>query len=154
MQNTQFKDIQFSLGNDEAGKQIETALLTSLSNDLPQSTNVSFVLTAKNLAGELIGGLTASTSYGWFLVKVVWVKDDFRGCGLGRALMDKAEEKARNSECHSLWLDTSNPDAKRFYDSLGFTVFGELHNKPDQYPPEHSRWFMKKALESLSHSSI
>jgi len=125
---------------------IETKLLRSLRATLPQSDNQGFVLSAKSEDGNLVGGLTASASYGWLLVKTLWVAESQRGNGLGRALMAEAETKARDLGCHGAWLDTSSPDAMRFYQRLGYETFGQLSNATGQAPETHRRWFMKKAL--------
>lgn len=125
---------------------IEAELLRSLRATLPQSDNQGFLLSARSEDGNLAGGLTASTSYGWLLIKTVWVAEAQRGRGLGSALMDKAEMKARDLGCHGAWLDTSSPDAMRFYEWLGYETFGQLSNAPGQTPETHRRWFMKKAL--------
>jgi len=125
---------------------IEAELLRSLRATLPQSDNQGFLLSARSEDGDLAGGLTASTSYGWLLVKTVWVAESQRRNGLGRMLMDEAEKKARDLGCHGAWLDTSSPDAMRFYQRLGYETFGRLSNATGQAPETHRRWFMKKAL--------
>jgi predicted N-acetyltransferase YhbS len=124
---------------------LEAHLLADLRQDLPQATNTAFVLAA-HLNGELVGGLTASSAYGWLLVKVLWVRHDQRGLGLGRSLMQQAEQKARTLSCHGVWLDTSNPSAKEFYLRQSYEVFGVLENTPEQFPPNHKRWLMRKML--------
>ena len=129
-----------------AGRAIEDALLRSLRETLPQFENAAFVLSAKAPDGDLVGGLTAATSYGWLLIKTLWVADTHRRQGLGRALMERAEDKAKEIGCHGAWLDTSSPDAMRFYIRLGYETFGQLANAPGQHPDTHRRWFMKKAL--------
>lgn len=139
-------DISLSEGDASAGQNIETELLRSLREDLLQAENTSFVLSARDAEGRLIGGLVASTSYGWLLVKELWVDKAHRGRSLGRSLMARAEEKARSIGCHGAWLDTSNPDARAFYARLGYEAFGYLANAAGQHPETHRRWFMKKAL--------
>lgn len=133
-------------GDWDAAAQIETELLGSLRTDLPQANNHSIILTIRDDGGDLIGGLTASTSYGWMLVKTLWVSDGARNKGLGQALMAQAEDKARALGCHGAWMDTSNPAAQRFYAGLGYQPFGQLENTPNHHPPSHRRWFMKKQL--------
>ena len=128
------------------GQEIESKLLAALRRDLPQSANTSFVLSARDRDGTLHGGLTASASYGWLAVKTIWVDAAARGRGIGRALMAHAEERARAIGCHGAWLDTSNPDAMRFYARLGYAAFGELANSPAHAVPTHRRWFMRKHL--------
>ncbi|MEM1400728.1 MAG: GNAT family N-acetyltransferase, partial [Pseudomonadota bacterium] len=111
-----------------------------------QGRNESIALSARNQLSEIVGAVTCSTSYGWVLIKIRWVAESHRGAGLGRQLMQKAEDKARSIGCHHAWLDTSNPAAKRFYDRAGYAVFGTLENGPDNEPAGHCRWFMKKSL--------
>lgn len=132
------------------GNKLESELLNSLADTLPQSSNSSFVLAANDPSSNLIGGLTASISYGWLLVKILWVKDEYRGVGLGRSLMNQAETRGIELGCHHVWLDTSNPEAMSFYQALHYETFGQLSNAPDKYPSSHNRWFMKKPLSVSS----
>ena len=140
--------IRLSDSDAEAAGLIEQSLLETLRSELPQATNASFVLTLKDSVGTIVGGLTASTSYGWLLIKVLWVEEEHRGRGYGRQLVEAAERKAGDYDCHSVWLDTSHPGAMRFYLTLGFEVFGELSNAEGKFPEGHSRWFLKKSLSS------
>lgn len=146
MGNQASGNIQVLEGNDVVARELESELLKSLGEVLLQSSNSSFVLAIRDPSNNLIGGLTASTSYGWLLVKILWVKDEYRGAGLGRSLMKHAEIKWIELGCHHIWLDTSNPQAMSFYQSLDYETFAQLSNAPDQYPPSHCRWFMKKSL--------
>lgn len=134
------------LGDERVAERLEAELLLSLRCELQQSLNSGFTLSVKGPEGELIGGLVASTSYDWLLVKILWVAKNQRNSGIGRSLMAAAEVKARELDCHSVWLDTSSPQAFQFYSKLGYEVFGQLENSEGQFPPDHRRWFMKKAL--------
>ena len=140
-------DIEISENEQSISHFLESELLASLRNSLPQGENTSFILFAKDSAQKVIGGLTASTSYGWLLVKVLWVDSENRGLGLGRALMQRAEHKGIELGCHGAWLDTSNPSAIDFYLMLGYEEFGLLSNVENQQPENHKRWFMKKYLQ-------
>lgn len=146
MSNQSNLNIQVLEGNSVIGSELESELLKSLGDTLPQSSNSSFVLAINDSFNNLIGGLTASTSYGWLLVKILWITKERRGDGLGRSLMKQAEIKGIELGCHHIWLDTSNPEAMSFYQSLNYETFGQLSNEPDQYPASHNRWFMKKSL--------
>lgn len=139
-------NIQVTVNDSSIEQQIESELLKSLRSELIQSTNSSVFLAARDNKENLVAGLVGSTSYGWLLVKIVWVSDKYQGKGIGRLLMERAESEALKYDCHSIWLDTSSPRAMKFYVSLGYEVFGQLDNKENQYPQEHSRWFMKKPL--------
>jgi len=130
----------------EVAKVIEQELLLSLAKLNTQTQNSTLVMTAESDDGQMIGGLSGSTSYGWLLVKVLWVSEGFRNSGIGRKLMASAEEQARELGCHGAWLDTSNPEARGFYLRLGYSDFGHLENGQKNEPVGHHRWFMRKQL--------
>lgn len=137
----------------ELGDTLETRLLADLRATQPQAVNTSFVLAAQGPEDTvdsplLIGGLTASTSYGWLLVKVLWVNEKFRGKGVASALMNEAETRAIQLDCHAAWLDTSSQSARVFYQRLGYTEFASLGNDAHNHPAEHQRWFMQKQLQN------
>ena len=134
------------LAAPSAATEIETALLADLQQSAPQGRNEAITLTVNTTDGRLIAGLAGSTSYGWLLIKVLWVADERRRQGYGRALVLKAFDHAKSWGCHSAWLDTSNRDAMRFYTSLGFEAFGSLANSNSQEPTGHQRWFLKCAI--------
>ncbi|TCD14078.1 GNAT family N-acetyltransferase [Oricola cellulosilytica] len=131
---------------ERVAKIIERELLSSLAAANTQTRNETIVLASRGDDGTLRGGLTASTSYGWLLIKTLWVEKRLRGRGLGQALVKRAEEEGRLIGCHGAWLDTSNPAAKAFYAGLGYEVFGVLENVSGQVPANHRRWFMRTAL--------
>ncbi len=133
-------------GSHAEAKWLEEKLLISLGEANTQATNSQIILTATESEDRIIGGLVASTSYGWLLVKILWVDKEFRSKRIGRALIERAELSALTSGCHGAWLDTSSAAAHIFYSQLGYETFGELHNNDDQNPPGHQRWFMKKTL--------
>ncbi|MEH6726147.1 MAG: GNAT family N-acetyltransferase [Hyphomicrobiales bacterium] len=130
----------------EIATAIETALLASLATINTQAENNSFVLVSRGSGGALVGGVIGHTSYGWLLIKVLWVDESHRGTGLGKQLMAEVEGRARDAGCHSAWLDTSSEPAHAFYRHLGYADFGLLVNGADQKPAGHHRWFMKKVL--------
>jgi ribosomal protein S18 acetylase RimI-like enzyme len=122
---------------------IETALLADLQQSAPQGWNETITLSVNATDGRLVAGLVGSTSYGWLLIKMLWVADELRRQGYGRALVLNAFNHAKSLGCHSAWLDTSNRDAMQFYRALEFTVFGSIENSGPQETAGHQRWFLK-----------
>lgn len=135
------------LSIEEAGptvaRDIEAALLADLRQRAPQARNETVTVSITAAGDSLVAGLSGSTSYGWLLIKVLWVAPALRRQGYGRALVADACRRAGALGCHSAWLDTSDKNARRFYTALGFEVFGTLQNNSLQVPPDHQRWFMK-----------
>ena len=70
------------------------------------------------------------------------IPEEMRGTGVGRTLMQRAEEEALRRGCHQVWLDTFSFQARGFYEKLGYAVFGAL----DDYPVGHSRFFLRKTI--------
>jgi GNAT superfamily N-acetyltransferase len=70
------------------------------------------------------------------------VDDRFRGAGHGSALIEAAEQLARERDCIGVNLDTFEYQARPFYEKLGYTVFGTLEG----YPPGYRQFFLAKPL--------
>jgi len=99
-------------------------------------------LLLRDADGRVIGGLSAVTARGWLIIDMIFVPEILRGNGLATRLLGMAEDEARNRGCHGAWLETVNPDARRFYEKHGYAPFGQL---PD-FPVGHSLIFMQKTL--------
>ncbi|GAA6182302.1 hypothetical protein NBRC116594_37400 [Shimia sp. NS0008-38b] len=132
--------------HSNVAEKIEDALLSSLAEMNEQSVNSSVVMQVTDKNDRLIAGVTGATSYGWFLIKTLWVGETHRRSGFGTQLMSAAEDEARRLGCHSAWLDTSTSEAREFYLQLGYADFGVLKNGAENEPTNHSRWFMQKSL--------
>lgn len=98
------------------------------------------VLLLRDGDGPIRGGLLGYTNWNWLFVSHLWVHDSLRGRGLGRELLGRAEAEAAARGCRNAHVDTFSFQAPGFYESLGYEVFGTLHD----YPPGHSRYFLQK----------
>jgi len=94
------------------------------------------------LAGETVGGAIGYTHWSWLFVSHLWVREDRRGSGLGRVLLERIEQEARSRGAEAAHLDTYDFQALPFYLRLNYEEFGQL---PD-YPRGHSRHFLWKRL--------
>ena len=56
------------------------------------------------------------------LIEAVRVDSKYRGCGIGKQMMQWAIERAKTAGCKTVQLTTNNDrkDAHRFYENLGF----------------------------------
>jgi GNAT superfamily N-acetyltransferase len=90
--------------------------------------------------GSLAGGLLGFTHWNWLFVSHVWLPEALRGRGLGRELLLRAEREALARGCRHAHLDTFSFQARGFYESLGYEVFGAL----EEFPPGHTRFFLRK----------
>ena len=90
--------------------------------------------------GELIGGVSGRTIYRNFLIGVVWVDKKYRGTGLGRQLMELAENEAIGRGCLVSQVDTLSIQAPAFYQKLGFEIIGSV----PEFPGSPARYFLMK----------
>jgi GNAT superfamily N-acetyltransferase len=93
-------------------------------------------------AGQIAAGLAGGTWAGYLEVKILWVREDRRGQGLGRKLLLAAEQEARGRGCGQVLLDTHDFQAPAFYKKLGYGVFGVFEGIGGCY----ARYFLSKKL--------
>ncbi len=99
-------------------------------------------LAAHDAQGILVAGLNGVSHWRWLYVRHLWVEQSQRRRGLGRRLMAETERIARERGCVGLYVDTFDPRAAAFYETLGFTRAGEIAD----FPPGHARFFLSKLL--------
>ncbi len=59
----------------------------------------------------------------------LWVQPDYRGKGLAKALMKKADELKQNYNATGvrLYVNVNNPTAKGLYESCGYVEDGQAY---------------------------
>jgi len=94
--------------------------------------------------GEIAGGVVGRTHglRAWLEIGVVWVEEGWRGQGIGRELMRRAEEEARRRGCLYARAATSQYQAPGFYEKLGYSMYGKLEN----CPPGETAYYYRKDL--------
>jgi GNAT superfamily N-acetyltransferase len=97
-------------------------------------------------AGSVTGGLWGYTLFRWLHVQLLFVPEARRGHGIGSTLMALAEAEARDRGCIAAQVSTFSFQAAPFYQKLGYTQFGQLHD----YPPGHSLLHLHKQFAGSS----
>ncbi|GGD93205.1 N-acetyltransferase [Aureimonas endophytica] len=100
------------------------------------------VLLRPEAGGPVTGGLVGFTAWNWLFTGQLWLAEAERGKGMAGRLLAEAEAEALRRGCHSAWIDTFNPVAKRAYEAAGYAVFGSL----PRFVGERTRFFLSKAL--------
>lgn len=97
----------------------------------------------RDATGGAMGGLWGHTAYDWLSIELLYIPESLRKQGVGRNLLNTAENEAVVRDCHSARLDTHEfQDARGFYEKCGYELYGEIADYPVGYP----RYFMKKSL--------
>lgn len=94
--------------------------------------------------GQVVGGCVGRTEdvWQWLTVDTMWVSEELRGHGLGRALLDAVEAEARSRGCRWSKLNTFDFQAPGFYERCGYAEYG----REVDYPPGHVNHLMRKDL--------
>lgn len=91
---------------------------------------------------KTVGGLLGRTSLGVLFIDLFYLPESLRGSGLGRRIVQQAEDEAKRRGCRKAVLFTISFQAPGFYERCGYTAFGTV----ESLPPGTSRIFMTKTL--------
>ncbi|MEG0671916.1 GNAT family N-acetyltransferase [Clostridium sp.] len=89
-----------------------------------------------------IGAILCDTFNFCVYIEIMWIDQNYRGKGLGKELISKAEKIAKDNGCIFSHTCTLSYQAPEFYKSCGYEVFGKL----DDYPNGIIQYFLKKKL--------
>ena len=92
---------------------------------------------------QIVAGISGDMWGDYLEIKNLWVHEDLRGQGLGRQLLQAAEQAARARGCGQVLLDTHDFQAPEFYKKLGYTVFGVFEG----IGGHHARYYLRKKLD-------
>jgi GNAT superfamily N-acetyltransferase len=134
--------------DEAAGSQLEKALYAYNKRASGHEQWRPMLFCLRDASGALRGGISGYAWGGWLHVLILWVSDELRGQGHGRALLDAAEAFARTHGCSDVHLTTFEFQAPQFYRSRGYECFAQLLD----YPRGSSHYFMHKRLTARSAS--
>ncbi|GGC76926.1 GNAT family N-acetyltransferase [Undibacterium terreum] len=101
------------------------------------------LVSVRDSAGQLAGGLLGATYLGWLQIQIVWMPDSLRGQGYGQELMEAAEKEGLRRGCNKVFLETFSFQALPFYEKCGYKVFSRLAD----FPPGGARYALTKDLQ-------
>ncbi|WNS44103.1 GNAT family N-acetyltransferase [Paenibacillus sp. MMS20-IR301] len=93
--------------------------------------------------GTYIGGITGDMVWNILSVHLLAVDPAYRGGGLGRTLLAELEARARQHGCKVSELTTMSWQAPHFYQKLGYEIFGEIKDCPNE---GQSKYYLQKSL--------
>ena len=83
--------------------------------------------------GRIIGFVSGLTNHRWFYLSDLWVREEYRGRGLGSRLLCRMEEQLRSIGIAHIYTWTSGFSNPKFYEKHGyaaFTVFEDFFEVP------------------------
>jgi GNAT superfamily N-acetyltransferase len=96
----------------------------------------------KNDDGEIYAGISGHTWGETCEIKLLWIAEAHRRCGLGSQLLSAAEAEAIRRGCKQIMLSTHSFQAPAFYAARGYREFGRVAN----YPRGHASIYLVKPL--------
>lgn len=96
----------------------------------PIEKEVKFFVFAKNKLEEVVGGIRATCFWNTMHIELLWLSNDCRGKGIGRQLMTKAENFAKEIGCEKVFVETTSWQAKPFYEKVGYQHIATLNDRP------------------------
>jgi ribosomal protein S18 acetylase RimI-like enzyme len=110
---------------------------------LVEKPGIDINVLLKDGEGRVWGGIFCETWLYSLYIDVLWIDEQFRGQGHGRALIEEAERIAKEHGCAFAHTTTFSYQAPKFYQRLGYTIFAAM----DDYPDGIVQYFLKKRLE-------
>ena len=92
--------------------------------------------------GKLMAGLVAETFGNWLEIEYLFVKEEFRGQGIGSQLLQRAESEAKKRNCRFAFVNTYQFQAPAFYQKHGYQEVFTLKD----YPYTGQRHYYQKDL--------
>lgn len=93
-----------------------------------ESEDVPVAVFGRAADGTVIGGAQGNVYWNGLEVDLLWVDEAHRRLGLARQLMVRLEDFARAHDAVVAYLRTV--DARPFYESIGYEVYGVLEDRP------------------------
>ncbi len=103
----------------------------------------SFGATQTDESGTILAGISGFTWGGCSFVSYLWVADEHRGRGLGRAMLMAFERNAIDKGCKIVLLASHSFQSPGFYKHMGYEEQASI----EDYPVGHADLFFAKRLE-------
>ncbi|MEO9912603.1 GNAT family N-acetyltransferase [Parasphingorhabdus sp.] len=103
---------------------------------------VRFFVLARTGTGSVVGGIRASCYWNTLHIELLWLSEECRGTGIGKQLLDSAENYAAEHHCEKALVETTSWQAKPFYEKNGYQLLATL---PDR-PKGHASHYLAKNL--------
>lgn len=100
-----------------------------------------FTIELRDGSDRLTGGAGGRINLGAVEIRTLWLDEDLRGAGWGRRLVEAVMEYGRSLGAAKVMLDTYDFQARGFYESIGFSVFGTM-----EFPTGNKRFFLCRDL--------
>ena len=85
----------------------------------------------KDDKGKIYGGIIVTFSFNLMHIDQLWIDEMLRGKHYGTQLMEMVEKEAIKRGCTISCTDTFSYQAPKFYENLGYAIYGKLEDFPE-----------------------
>lgn len=128
------KDIEMLSCSDNEVEYIHNKLIEYNVKYITKFEEFKFCLKDSN--GRIVGGIVTSKDNECMTIDFLWIDEELRGKGYGSELIKHIETIAKDTGCVVIWLNTFGFQGPKFYEKMGYELFGTLEkciNGYDQY---------------------
>ncbi|OZB96194.1 GNAT family N-acetyltransferase [Paenibacillus sp. XY044] len=120
-------------GTADEANYVRNKLIEFNSRHAPNGIYEETNLCVKDETGNIIAGLNSAICWNWMEIDILWVDDEYRGCGHGKRLLEEAERIAVSKHCTFIKLNTFSFQAPEFYKKYGYREMAVIENAPLGY---------------------
>jgi len=110
--------------------------------DLEPATQELAFHTLTHDGDQLVGGLRALCYWNTLHIELLWIAESARGKGIGTRLLTRAENHAKDQGYALAHVETTNWQARPFYERHGYELLATLEGRPKS----QASHFMSKKL--------
>lgn len=96
-------------------------------------SEVRFFVFARNGKNKITGGIRATCYWNTLHIELLWLSQECRGKGIGKFLLESAEEFAKAINCEKVFVETTSWQAQPFYLKNGYDLMATLKDRPKGY---------------------
>lgn len=87
-------------------------------------------LFVRDAQGQIVAGLLGAVNMHCLAIQILWVQEEQRSQGMGRALLVEAERQAQAAGALQAIVETTSFQAQGFYERLGYEVIFVVADAP------------------------
>lgn len=130
MDNYKIETVNGVLNPEDKKIMVDGMLSYHASKGHPRKTEVYSIL-LKDKENKVRGTMIVSFLWNGMHIDSLWVDESLRNQSWGSKLMKVAEEEGVRRKCTIAYTDTFTWQAPKFYEKLGYQVYGKLENFPE-----------------------
>jgi ribosomal protein S18 acetylase RimI-like enzyme len=112
---------------------LEERIYEHNSNSIDKHDGHLFSRIVRDQGNKIIGGIAGWTWARACEITQLWVDENMRQLGVGKMLLDAAEEEAISKACTTVLVKSYSFQAPQFYQKYGYKVEHILHGFPEGY---------------------